>query len=184
MPRNKGLGRGLDAIYIDNALPEEETKDAPKTVPISEIDLCADQPRKVFDPESLAALADSIRENGLLQPVLVRRTNLGRYEIVAGERRFRAAKLAGLSALPVSVIEADDRAAAKYALIENLQREDLSPLEEAAAYRRLMDRWGLTQEAVSAEVGKSRSAVANALRLLDLPEEAAALVADGSLTAG
>ena len=184
MPRNKGLGRGLDAIYIDNALPEEETKDAPKTVPISEIDLCADQPRKVFDPESLSALADSIRENGLLQPVLVRRTNLGRYEIVAGERRFRAAKLAGLSALPVSVIEADDRAAAKYALIENLQREDLSPLEEAAAYRRLMDRWGLTQEAVSAEVGKSRSAVANALRLLDLPEEAAALVADGSLTAG
>ncbi|MBO7404891.1 MAG: ParB/RepB/Spo0J family partition protein [Clostridia bacterium] len=184
MPRNKGLGRGLDAIYIDNALPEDETKDAPKTVPISEIDLCADQPRKVFDPESLAALADSIRENGLLQPVLVRRTDLGRYEIVAGERRFRAAKLAGLTALPVSVLDADDRTAAKVALIENLQREDLSPLEEAAAYRRLMDRWGLTQEAVSAEVGKSRSAVANALRLLDLPEEAAALVADGSLTAG
>ena len=184
MPRNKGLGRGLDAIYIDNSFPEEESKAAPKTVPISEIDLNADQPRKVFDPESLTALADSIRANGLLQPVLVRRTPLGRYEIVAGERRFRAARLAGLDALPVSVVDADDRAAAKYALIENLQREDLSPLEEASAYRRLMDRWGLTQEAVSAEVGKSRSAVANALRLLDLPEEAAALVADGSLTAG
>ena len=184
MPKNKGLGRGLDAIYIDNSFPEEEKKDAPKTVPISEIDLNADQPRKVFDPESLAALADSIRENGLLQPIVVRKTAVGRYEIVAGERRFRAAKLAHLDALPVTVIEADDRAAAKVALIENLQREDLSPLEEASAYRSLMDRWGLTQEAVAAEVGKSRSAVANALRLLDLPDEAASLLADGSITAG
>ena len=184
MPRNKGLGRGMDAIFLDNSFPEEEKHDAPRSVPISEIDVNADQPRKTFDPESLAALADSIRENGLLQPILVRKTAGLRYEIIAGERRFRAAKLAGLTELPVTLVEADDRAAAKYALIENLQREDLSPLEEAAAYRQLMDRFGLTQEGVSAEVGKSRSAVANALRLLDLPEEAARLVADGSLSAG
>ena len=184
MPRNKGLGRGLDVIYIDNSFPEEEKKDAPKTVPVSEIDVNADQPRKAFEPESLAALAESIAENGLLQPILVRRTSLGRYEIIAGERRFRAAKLAGLTELPVTVAEADDRTAAKLALIENLQREDLNPLEEAAAFRQLMERYGLTQENVAAEVGRSRSAVANALRLLELPEEAAAMVVSGTLSAG
>ena len=186
-PKNKGLGRGLDAIFTDNAFPEPPAaadSQFPRTVPLSEIDVNADQPRKTFPPASLAELADSISRDGLLQPVLVRRTPADRYEIIAGERRFRAAKLAGLTDIPVIVLEADDAAAARYALVENLQREDLNPLEEAAAYEALITRFDLTQEQVAEQVGKSRSAVANALRLLELPEGVRTLLLTGFLTAG
>lgn len=186
-PKNKGLGRGLDAIFTDNAFPETTASadpQFPRTVPLSEIDVNADQPRKTFPPASLAELADSISRDGLLQPVLVRRTPADRYEIIAGERRFRAAKLAGLTDIPVIVLEADDAAAARYALVENLQREDLNPLEEAAAYEALITRFDLTQEQVAEQVGKSRSAVANALRLLELPEGVRTLLLTGFLTAG
>ncbi|MBE6726371.1 MAG: ParB/RepB/Spo0J family partition protein [Ruminococcaceae bacterium] len=186
-PKNKGLGRGLEAIFSDNALPETEHRGdpaSPHAVPLSEIDVNADQPRKSFPAASLGELADSIARDGLLQPVLVRRTPADRYEIIAGERRFRAAKLAGLTEIPVIVLDADDATAARVALVENLQREDLNPLEEAAAYEALMDRYGLTQEQVAEQVGKSRSAVANALRLLELPEGVRTLLLSGFLTAG
>ena len=186
-PKNKGLGRGLEAIFSDNAIPETSApadSAAPHTVPLSEIDVNADQPRKSFPAASLGELADSIARDGLLQPVLVRRTPADRYEIIAGERRFRAAKLAGLTEIPVIVLDADDATAARVSLVENLQREDLNPLEEAAAYEALMDRYGLTQEQVAEQVGKSRSAVANALRLLELPEGVRTLLLSGFLTAG
>ncbi len=182
MGKMKGLGRGLDSIFVDNAV-EEETGSGVRTLRMAEIDPKADQPRRNFDAEALSQLADSIAANGILQPILVRETG-ERYEIIAGERRFRAARLAGLSEIPVLVLEADDEAAAKYALIENLQREDLNPYEEAAAIRKLMDEYGLSQEQVAGSIGRSRSAVANALRLLDLPEDAVKLVTDGTLSAG
>ncbi len=186
-PKNKGLGRGLDAIFTDNAFPESDSpaqSQTPRTVPLSEIDVNADQPRKTFPAASLGELADSIARDGLLQPVLVRRTPADRYEIIAGERRFRAAKLAGLTEIPVVLVEADDATAARYALVENLQREDLNPLEEAAAYEALIERYDLTQEQVAEQVGKSRSAVANSLRLLEVPEEVRTLLLSGFLTAG
>lgn len=182
MGKMKGLGRGLDSIFVDNAV-EEETGSGVRTLRMAEIDPKADQPRKNFDAEALSQLADSIAANGILQPILVRETG-ERYEIIAGERRFRAARLAGLSEIPALVLEADDEVAAKYALIENLQREDLNPYEEAAAIRKLMDEYGLSQEQVAGSIGRSRSAVANALRLLDLPEDAVKLVTDGTLSAG
>lgn len=182
MGKMKGLGRGLDSIFVDNAV-EEETGSGVRTLRMAEIDPKADQPRKNFDAEALSQLADSIAANGILQPILVRETG-ERYEIIAGERRFRAARLAGLSEIPALVLEADDEAAAKYALIENLQREDLNPYEEAAAIRKLMDEYGLSQEQVAGSIGRSRSAVANALRLLDLPEDAVKLVTDETLSAG
>lgn len=183
MAKKKGLGRGLDAIFIDNSYPEDSAEETRLTVSITEIDTNSDQPRKTFDSEGLAGLADSIAANGLLQPILVRRVG-ERYEIIAGERRFRASKLAGLSEIPVIITDADDLAAAKYALIENIQREDLNPYEEAAAYRALMDEYDLSQEEISIQVGKSRSAVANALRLLDLPEEVVEMLVSGMLSAG
>ena len=173
MGKMKGLGRGLDSIFVDNAV-EEETGSGVRTLRMAEIDPKADQPRKNFDAEALSQLADSIAANGILQPILVRETG-ERYEIIAGERR---------SEIPALVLEADDEAAAKYALIENLQREDLNPYEEAAAIRKLMDEYGLSQEQVAGSIGRSRSAVANALRLLDLPEDAVKLVTDGTLSAG
>lgn len=182
MGKMKGLGRGLDSIFVDNAV-EEETGSGVRTLRMAEIDPKADQPRRNFDAEALSQLADSIAANGILQPILVRETG-ERYEIIAGERRFRAARLAGLTEIPALVLEADDEAAAKYALIENLQREDLNPYEEAAAIRKLMDEYGLSQEQVAGSIGRSRSAVANALRLLDLPEDAVKLVTDGTLSAG
>lgn len=182
MGKMRGLGRGLDSIFVDNAV-EEETGSGVRTLRMAEIDPKADQPRRNFDAEALSQLADSIAANGILQPILVRETG-ERYEIIAGERRFRAARLAGLSEIPALVLEADDEAAAKYALIENLQREDLNPYEEAAAIRKLMDEYGLSQEQVAGSIGRSRSAVANALRLLDLPEDAVKLVTDGTLSAG
>lgn len=184
MAKKKGLGRGLDAIFQDNAFPEEQSGSSERmTVPISMIDTNPDQPRKAFDNEALAGLADSIAANGLLQPILVRERG-GRYEIIAGERRYRASRMAGLSELPIIVVEADDLATAKFALIENLQREDLNAYEEAAAYKALIDEYSLSQEEISTQIGKSRSAIANSLRLLDLPDEIVKLLVSGMLSAG
>lgn len=184
MPKNKGLGRGLDLIFQDNSLNEYENQSNERlTVSVSLIDTNPGQPRKSFDSEALAGLADSISANGLLQPILVRRID-DRYEIIAGERRFRASKLAGLLEIPVIVTEADDATAAKFALIENLQREDLNPYEEAAAYQKLMTEYDLSQEEISIQIGKSRSAIANAVRLLDLPPEVVKMLTDGMITAG
>lgn len=184
MAKNKGLGRGLDAIFLDNAIDDDgEAKNGVLSVSISQIDPKIDQPRRTFNSESLAGLADSISANGVLQPILVRKVD-DRYEIIAGERRFRASKLAGLSEIPVIVLEADDLAAAKFALIENLQREDLNPYEEARAYSMLMKEYRLSQEEISLQIGKSRSAIANSLRLLDLPDEIVRMLVEGLLTAG
>lgn len=175
-----GLGKGLDSIFIDNTAPSGGNGLAR----LSEIQPRKDQPRKNFDLESLQQLADSIAEHGLLQPVVVREALGGYYEIIAGERRWRAAKMAGLSEIPVTILTADDRKASELAIIENVQREDLNPMEEAQAYKKLQEEYGLTQDKVASAVGKSRSAVANTLRLLDLPEEAGALVATGKLSEG
>lgn len=182
MAKASGLGRGLDSIFVDNTVEEAENTGV-RTLRISLIDPKSDQPRKNFDGEALSQLADSIAANGILQPILVRESG-DRYTIIAGERRYRAARLAGLTEIPALVLEADDESAAKYALIENLQREDLNPYEEAAAIRKLMDDYSLSQEQVASSIGRSRSAVANALRLLDLPEEAVAHLIDGTLSAG
>ena len=175
-----GLGKGLDSIFIDNTAPSGGNG----LVRLSEIQPRKDQPRKNFDLESLQQLADSIAEHGLLQPVVVREALGGYYEIIAGERRWRAAKMAGLSEIPVTILTADDRKASELAIIENVQREDLNPMEEAQAYKKLQEEYGLTQDRVASAVGKSRSAVANTLRLLDLPDEAGALVATGKLSEG
>ena len=184
--KNSGLGRGLDAIFLENTLEKEaENKENQiSLLKISMIDPKSDQPRKNFDKEALEELADSIVENGLLQPILVREYGMGRYQIIAGERRFRASKLAGLTEIPSIILDKDDRKVAEIALIENIQREDLNPIEEAMAYRALAEEYQLTQEEVSMKVGKSRSAIANSTRLLDLPEDVLALVASGELSAG
>ena len=184
--KNSGLGRGLDAIFLENTM-EEGGKIGDSTVsmlPLSQIDPKSDQPRKHFDKEALEELANSISENGLLQPIIVREYLGGRYQIIAGERRFRASKIAGLSEIPVIIMDKDDRKAAEIALIENIQREDLNPVEEAMAFSSLMKEYGLTQEELSARVGKSRSAIANTVRLLDLPEEVLNMVAAGEISAG
>ena len=184
MAKKKGLGRGLDAIFQDNAFPEEQSTSTDRlTVPISMIDTNPDQPRKAFDTEALAGLADSISANGLLQPILVRERG-GRYEIIAGERRYRASRMAGLNEVPVIIVEADDVSTAKFALIENLQREDLNAYEEAAAYKALMTEYSLSQEEISTTIGKSRSAIANSLRLLDLPDTIVKYLISGMLSAG
>ena len=183
--KNSGLGRGLDAIFLDNAQDDSLDKNGSSTlVRLSLVDPKSDQPRKYFDKEALEELAASIKEHGLLQPILVREGDGGRYQIIAGERRFRASKLAGLEEIPAIVLDKDDRAAAEIALIENIQREDLNPLEEALAYRSLAEDYGLTQEELSERVGKSRSAVANSVRLLALPEEVLTMVAARDISAG
>ncbi len=185
--KNSGLGRGLDAIFLDNFIEEDEKKAVDggiSTIKVSLIDPKSDQPRKYFDKEALEALASSISENGVLQPILVRKYGDDRYQIIAGERRFRASKLAGLSEIPAIVLEKDDKKAAEIALIENVQREDLNPLEEALGYKALAEEYGMTQEELSERVGKSRSAIANTLRLLDLPDEILTLVASKELSAG
>lgn len=176
-----GLGRGLDALFADNAV-EEQGKVV--TLRISEIEPNRDQPRKVFDEAALADLAESIAQHGVLQPLLVRPLARGGYQLVAGERRWRASRLAGLTEVPVVVREMSDQEAAELALIENLQRQDLNPMEEALGYRTLMEQYGMTQEDAARAVGKSRPAVANALRLLNLPTEIADLVSSGQLSAG
>lgn len=183
MGKNKGLGRGLSAIFEDNFYEEEKTGAKKSEIPMTLIDTNPSQPRKTFNQESISALAKSIKENTLLQPILVRK-NGERYEIVAGERRFRACSMLGMTEIPAIVTEADDLTAAKYALIENLQREDLNPYEEACAYRSLIDDFFLTQEEIASQVGKSRSAVANSLRLLELPQEIVDLVNRGTISGG
>ena len=185
--KNSGLGRGLDAIFLDNFIEEEEKKAEEggiSTIKISLIDPKSDQPRKYFDKDALEDLSASIAENGVLQPILVRKYSDDRYQIIAGERRFRASKLAGLSEIPAIVLEKDDKKAAEIALIENVQREDLNPLEEALGYKSLAEDYNMTQEELSQKVGKSRSAIANTLRLLDLPDEILTLVASKELSAG
>lgn len=184
--KNSGLGRGLDAIFLDNSIVEENVhnEESISKLKISLVDPKRDQPRKHFDKEALEQLASSIAENGLLQPILVREYGDGRYQIIAGERRFRASKLAGLTEIPAIVLDRDDKRAAQIALIENVQREDLNPLEEALAYLSLAEEYGMTQEELSQKVGKSRSAIANSVRLLDLPVEIQTMVASGELSAG
>lgn len=183
--RSSGLGRGLDAIFLENTLESTNNKENTiNTLKISLVDPKSDQPRKYFDKEALEELSDSIRENGLLQPILVREYGEGRYQIIAGERRFRACKLAGLTEIPAIVLDRDDKAAAQIALIENIQREDLNPLEEALAYRSLKEEYDMTQEELSERIGKSRSAIANSIRLLDLPDEILTMVAARELSAG
>ena len=184
--RSSGLGRGLDAIFLDNTLTDNtaDSKNSINTLKISLVDPKSDQPRKYFDKEALEELSESIIENGLLQPILVREYAEGRYQIIAGERRFRACKLAGLSEIPAIVLNKDDKAAAQIALIENIQREDLNPLEEALAYKSLKEEYDMTQEELSEKLGKSRSAIANSIRLLDLPDEILTMVAAKELSAG
>ena len=179
----KGLGKGLAALLGDNVMDTSEEKSS-LYLPISQVESCASQPRKQFDPDALADLADSIREHGIIQPLTVRKLQSGYYQIIAGERRWRAARLAGLSDVPVVIIEADDKKAMELALIENLQRADLNPIEEALGYQELMGTYEMTQEQAAARVGKSRPAVANALRLLSLSPAVLELVKDGSLSAG
>lgn len=182
MPEKKGLGRGLGALLGDAAV--RESSPAGITLRMAEVEPNAGQPRKFFDDESLGALAESIRQHGVLTPLLVRRQTNGSYQIIAGERRWRAARMAGLTHIPVVITEADDRQATEIALIENLQREDLNPMEEAQGFSSLIRDYGLTQEDVAARVGRSRPAVANCLRLLSLPENLQKMVASGELSEG
>lgn len=176
-----GLGKGLSAIFMEN---ESEDSNSTVTLKISELQPNREQPRREFDEKSLAELADSISQHGILQPLLVRPFLDGGYQIVAGERRFRAARMAGLTEVPVVIRDLSDSETMQLALIENLQREDLTPVEEAKGYKQLMDSYGLKQEEVSRVVGKSRPAIANALRLLALPEDILQLISDGKLSAG
>lgn len=178
-----GLGKGLDTLFMDNSVEEISSTSAVK-LKIMDIEPNREQPRKDFDDAALGELADSIAKYGVLQPLLVRPLNGGGYQLIAGERRWRASRLAGLTEVPVVVREMTDEEAAALALIENLQREDLNPLEEAFGFRKLMDDFGLTQEEAAEKVGKSRPAVANALRLLKLPEAILDLVRSGELSAG
>jgi len=179
MAVRKGLGKGMMALLAD----EEETASA-DLLPIAKVEPRSGQPRTSFDEESLQELADSIAQHGVLQPITVRALDGGYYQIIAGERRWRASRLAGLTEIPCRIIEADDRKAQELALVENLQREDLNPMEEARGYRALMDDFGLTQEAVSQSVGKSRPAIANALRLLNLNPEVAGMLEAGQFSTG
>ena len=180
---SKGLGKGLAALLGDDVMESGEEKNS-LFLPISQVESCASQPRKQFDADALADLADSIREHGIIQPLTVRKLQSGYYQIIAGERRWRAARMAGLSEVPAIVIEADDRKAMELAMIENLQREDLNPIEEAEGYQMLMSQYNMTQEETAQRVGKSRSAVANALRLLNLCPSVRAMVEDGRLSNG
>ena len=179
----KGLGRGLGALLGDFEETAQESS-AYRLLPIYKVEPNPDQPRQDFDEEELQTLADSISVHGVIQPLTVRETAGGYYQIIAGERRWRAARLAGLNEIPAVVIEADDKKAMELALIENLQRQDLNPVEEALGYQTLMEDYGLTQEQTATQVGKSRPAVANALRLLALCPEVLELLRKGELTAG
>lgn len=182
MPKKPSLGRGLDSLFIEageNSLPEIKNK-----LRINEIQPKSNQPRKNFDADALSKLAESIAANGVIEPIVVRATAGGMYEIIAGERRWRASKLAGLTEVPVVILDTDDRQAAEMSLIENIQREDLNPVEEAMAYRALIDNYHLTQEMLASRIGKSRSAVANTLRILELPDPILSMIADGSISEG
>ena len=183
MASQKGLGKGLGALLGDYMEPEGE-ESAYRLLPLHRVEPNPDQPRQDFDQEELEALAESIRQHGILQPLTVRETGQGYYQIIAGERRWRAARLAELTEVPAIVVEADNKKAMELALIENLQRQDLNTVEEALGYQSLMNEFGLTQEEAAARVGKSRPAVANSLRLLTLPEAVLEMLREGSLTAG
>ncbi len=176
-----GLGRGLDSLLLENAVEESSST---VSLRITEIEPNKEQPRKFFDEAALSELAASVAQHGVLQPLLVRPLPNGQYQLIAGERRWRAARMAGLQEVPVVIREMTEQEAAEVALIENLQREDLNPMEEAQGYRTLMESYGLTQEETAKAVNKSRPAVANALRLLSLPSSIATLVQNGELSAG
>ena len=184
MAKNKGLGRDFFSLVEDNML--ETKSEAKTTIRISRITPRGDQPRKSFDENALQVLADSIREHGVIQPIVVREIGVleDNYEIIAGERRWRAAKMAGLDEIPAVIMTGDDLKIAEVALIENVQRKDLNPIEEALAYKALIERFGLKQEEVAQQAGKSRSSVANMLRLLELPDEVLTLVQDEKLSMG
>ena len=177
----KGLGSGLDALFGGDLPPAEENL---RSLPISKIEPSEHQPRESFDGEKLEALADSIRSHGIIQPITVRRLEGDHYQIIAGERRWRAARMAGLKELPARIVDADDREAMVLALVENLQREDLNPVEQAKGMRRLLEEYGCTQEGAAELVGCSRPALTNALRLLALPEPVLAMLEDSRLSAG
>ena len=176
------LGKGLDALLGDTALQTQSGGSV--SLPISQVEPGLNQPRKHFDEEALSDLSESIRQHGILQPLTVRRLASGYYQIIAGERRWRAARMAGLTEVPALIVEADDRKVMELGLIENLQREDLNPMEEAMGYQSLIKDYGLTQEEVSQRVSKSRPTVANAMRLLQLPQEVQWLIEQGSISAG
>ena len=183
MATQKGLGRGLGALLGD--FEETVSENSPyQLLPIHRVEPKADQPRQDFDEEELQALSESIAVHGVIQPLTVRELNSGYYQIIAGERRWRAARMAGLTEIPAVIVEADDKKAMELALIENLQRQDLNPMEEALGYQTLIQDYGMTQEETASRVGKSRPAVANALRLLALPEDVTEMLRSGKLTAG
>ncbi|MBQ7011241.1 MAG: ParB/RepB/Spo0J family partition protein [Clostridia bacterium] len=181
MAKQSGLGKGLDNILFDNFA---DTSNSVTTVAISRLEARAEQPRKDFEEEALAALASSIKLHGVLQPLVVRESGNGFYQIIAGERRYRAAKLAGLTEVPVVTVIADDITTAQLAIVENVQREDLNAAEEAFAYRELSTVWNMTQEEIAEKIGKSRSAVANAIRLTELPDNIMEMLRSGALSAG
>ena len=182
--KKSSLGRGFDTLFLDNTIEQEESENS-KTLRLSKIEPNPDQPRREFDLELLTELADSIAKNGVIQPIAVRPAqNEGYFTIIAGERRWRAAKMAGLSEIPVIILDIDDKKAAELALIENIQRKDLNPIEEARAYKALIDEYDMTQADLAATVGKSRVSITNFLRLLDLPDEVLDLVSDESISTG
>ena len=182
--KKSGLGRGFDAIFADNSVEDISTGNSTTKVKLLDIEPNRDQPRKQFDEEALAELSDSIAQHGVLQPLLVRPMPDGGYQLVAGERRWRASRMAGLTEVPVVIRDLTDSQVAELALVENLQRENLNPLEEANGYKELSDKFGYTQEKISEIVGKSRPSIANALRLLNLPEDVQEMVSNGSLSMG
>ncbi|MDD6276920.1 MAG: ParB/RepB/Spo0J family partition protein [Clostridia bacterium] len=177
-----GLGRGLESLFVDNSV--EEINGSVTKLKIMDIEPNNDQPRKIFDENALSELADSIAQHGVLQPLVVRPLTNGSYQLVAGERRWRAARIAGLTEVPVVIKDLTDSETIEIAMVENLQREDLNPLEEALGYRFMMDRLSITQEQAAQKVGKSRPVIANALRLLKLPDEVQTMVSDNLITAG
>ena len=182
--KKSGLGRGFDAIFADNSVEDISTGNSTTKVKLLDIEPNREQPRKQFDEEALAELSDSIAQHGVLQPLLVRPMPDGGYQLVAGERRWRASRMAGLTEVPVVIRDLTDAQVAELALVENLQRENLNPLEEANGYKELSDKFGYTQEKISEIVGKSRPSIANALRLLNLPEDVQEMVSNGSLSMG
>ena len=182
--KKSGLGRGFDAIFADNSVEDISTGNSTTKVKLLDIEPNRDQPRKQFDEGALAELSDSIAQHGVLQPLLVRPMPDGGYQLVAGERRWRASRMAGLTEVPVVIRDLTDSQVAELALVENLQRENLNPLEEANGYKELSDKFGYTQEKISEIVGKSRPSIANALRLLNLPEDVQEMVSNGSLSMG
>ena len=185
MAKSRGLGRDFNSLFYDNILSNDKSN-AATTIRIADVEPRSDQPRKFFAMESLEQLADSIGQFGVLQPIIVRESPLlgGTYEIIAGERRWRAAKMAGLSEIPAVILDGDELKTAQVAVIENVQREDLNVVEEAFAYKTLIERFDLTQDQVAKQVGKSRSAITNILRLLELPDEVLELLKTGQLSAG